>query len=563
MTHSEICDGENESNNPLERGSSEQPTSPAPKYPAGYPAWLFDDSPIPDPHGKGERAVRFLKACRHPKSTLPGRAFQLDRWQERLIRRIYGDTLPDGTRRIKTVFALIPRGNRKTTLGAAMSLLHLGPERIPRSQVMSAAVDRDQARIALEEMVGVIRAHPRTEEAFAVQDTKSRITHTKSGAFYRAMSADAATAHGRTPVFALVDELHAWKKRDLWDAIKTGLVKTPGSLLVVTTTAGIGHENLVYEQYKHAKAVATGHIKDESFLPVLFETGPDEDWKDEDIWYRVNPGLSCVPPYIDIVRMRGDAAAAEHKPAEREAFKQLHLNVWLDGAANPEWSLDVWDENAGDIDMDALHGRPAWVSVDLAKRIDLAAVGVAIPLDDGRTALHVQSFCPEGAVRRRADDVPYALWRDQGWLTVCPGDTIDLAMIEDHIRGLADRFQIEEVAFDRWHAQDMMKSLEGDGYPVAEFPQNIATFARPVIDFEAAMFERTLLHDGNPLLRWAVGNVVLYTDASGNRRPLKERSVDKIDPAVAAIICVGRAAQGASGRSSYDSAPDDYAFFSV
>src|SRR5690606_14136611 len=129
-------------------------------------------------------------ALRHPKSGLPGRQFQLDRWQERLIRKVYGDTLPDGTRRIKTVFALIPRGNRKTTLGAALALLHLGPERIPRSQVMSAAVDRDQARIALEEMVGVIRAHPRTEEAFAVQDTKSRITHSKSGAFYRAMSAD-------------------------------------------------------------------------------------------------------------------------------------------------------------------------------------------------------------------------------------------------------------------------------------------------------------------------------------------------------------------------------------
>src|SRR5690606_22091962 len=112
------------------------------------------------------------------------------------------------------------------------------------------------------------------------------------------------------------------------------------------------------------------------------------------------------------------------------------------------------------------------------------------------------------------------------------GDTIDLGMIEEHIRSLAERFHIEEVAFDRWHAQDMMKALEIDGYPVSEFPQTIATFARPVIDFEAAMFDRKLLHDANPLLRWAVGNVVLYTDGSGNRRPLKERSVDKIDPAV-------------------------------
>jgi phage terminase large subunit-like protein len=536
-------------------------TTTTPSATSSYPRWLFDDSPIPDPHGKGERAVAFIRACRHPKSTLPGRAFQLDRWQERLIRRVYGDTLPDGSRRIKSVFGLIPRGARKTTLGAAMCLLHLGPERIPRSQVMSAAVDRDQARIALEEMVGVIRAHPRTDEAFQIQDTKSRITHGKSGAFYRAMSADAATAHGRTPVFALVDELHAWKKRDLWDAIRTGLVKTPGSLLVITTTAGIGHENLAYNEYRYAKQVATGTIKDETFLPVLFETGPDEDWKDEAVWHRVNPGLSCKPPYPDIDGLRQLVREAEHKPADREMFRQLNLNVWLDGAANPEWSLDVWDENAGELSLEALEGRPVWLSVDLAKRIDIAAVGMAIPLDDGRVALHVQSFCPEGAIRKRADDVPYALWRDQGFLTACPGDTIDLAMIEEHIRDLAERFQIEEIAFDRWHAQDMMKSLEGDGYPVAEFPQNIGTFARPVIDFEAFMFERKLVHGGNPLLRWAVGNVVLYTDASGNRRPLKEKSIDKIDPAVAAIICVGRAAQGASGRSSYDDAPEDFLAF--
>ncbi|AVA21186.1 terminase TerL endonuclease subunit [Rhizobium sp. NXC24] len=516
--------------------------------------WIFDDSPIPDPHGKGERAVAFIKALRHPKSSLPGRQFQLDRWQERIIRRVYGDTKPDGSRLIKTVFALIPRGNRKTTLGAALAMLHLGPERIPGSQVVSSAVDRDQARIALEEMKGVIGAHPRTAEAFQIQDTKNRITHRKSGAFYRAMSADAATAHGRTPVFALVDELHAWKKRDLWDAIKTGLVKTPGSLLVVTTTAGIGHENIAYEMYRYASAVASGQIEDDAFLPILFEADKDDDWKDEEVWRRVNPGLSCNPPYPDIDGMRQMVREAEHRPADREMFRQLHLNVWLDGAANPEWSLDVWDENAGDLDLSALEGRPAWVGVDLAKRIDLAAVSVSIPMVDGRMALHVQSFCPEGAIRRRNDGVPYALWRDQGYLTATPGDTIDLSAIESHIRGLCERFQVEEVAFDRWHAQDVMKSLEDDGLPVAEFPQNIATFARPVIDFEALMFERKLVHGGNPLLRWAIGNVVLYTDASGNRRPLKERSIDKIDPAVAAIISTGRAAQGVSGRSSYEDA---------
>lgn len=522
---------------------------------SSHPAWVFDDSPIPDPHGKGERAVQFLKALRHPKSVLPGRSFQLDRWQERIIRKVYGDTNPDGSRRVKTVFALIPRGNRKTTLGAALCLLALGPERIPSSQVVSAAVDRDQARIALEEMKAIIGAHPRFDAAFQVQDTKNRITHRKSSAFYRAMSADAATAHGRTPVFALVDELHAWRKRDLWDAIKTGLVKTPGSLLVVTTTAGVGRENVANEMYSYARQVATGIIQDEAFLPILFEADPEEDWRDESVWLRVNPGLSCSPPYPDIAGMRQMVREAAHRPADREMFRQLHLNVWLDGAANPEWDLAIWDEGHGVIDLDALQSRKAWLAVDLSKRIDLSAVVATIELDDERFAVHCMGFSPEAQLRKRADNdsAPYPLWAEQGWLTACPGDIVDRGIVEGYIRDLCDRFDVQEIVFDVALAREMMENLEADGIPVAAFPQTLMNFAKPVDTFEDMFLNRRLVHD-SPLLRWAVGNTVMMRDQSDNRRPNKARSADRIDPCVAAIMSVSRAAQGASGRSSYDTA---------
>ncbi|RUU92810.1 terminase large subunit [Mesorhizobium sp. M7A.F.Ca.MR.176.00.0.0] len=524
-------------------------------------AWLFDDSSIPDPHGKGEAAVRFVRALRHPKSNLQNHAFQLDRWQERIIRRVYGDTKPDGTRRIKTVFALIPRGNRKTTLGSALCLVGLGPERIPRSQVVSAAVDRDQSRIALEEMTGIIRAHPRLEEAFQIQDTKNRITHRRSGAFYRAMSADAATAHGRTPVFALVDELHAWKKRDLWDAIKTGLVKTPGSLLVITTTAGIGRENIAYDMYAYARQVASGAIEDDAFLPILFEADKDEDWRDESVWHRVNPGLSCVPPYPDIDGMRQMVREAEHRPADRAMFQQLHLNIWQDGAANPEWDLGIWDQCVSEVDLEALRGKRAWLSADLAKRTDLAAVAACIELEDGRYALHVQSFAPEEGIRRRADNdsAPYQLWAEQGYLTACPGDIVDRGIIEEHIRRLCGLLDVQEVAFDQYLAREIMENLEADGIPVAAFPQTLANYAKPVDDFEQLMLTRHVVHDGNPCLRWAIGNVVMMADQSGNRRPNKARAADRIDPAVSAIMSCGRAVAGASGLSMYETA-DESAF---
>ncbi len=129
---------------------------------------------------------------------------------------------------MKTVFAMIPRGNRKTALGAALTLLHtIGPERSTGGQVIASAADQKQARIAFEEAAHVIRSDRRLEKIAELQDYRNRLRDLRSGSWLEAISADGATQHGRTPVFVLADELHAWKKRDLWEALKTGLVKTP------------------------------------------------------------------------------------------------------------------------------------------------------------------------------------------------------------------------------------------------------------------------------------------------------------------------------------------------
>ena len=204
-----------------------------------YPSWIEDGSPIPDPFGYGERAVNFLKHLRHPKSKARGRAFQLDPWAERIIRRVYGPRHEDGTRIVKTVFLMVPRGNRKTSIGAALTLLHtIGPEREPGGQIVCAAADQKQARIAFEEAAGIIRQDKRLEKIAEIADYRNRIRNVTNDAWLEAISADGATQHGRTPAFVLVDELHAHKKRDLWEALKTGLVKTPGSLCFIITTAG-------------------------------------------------------------------------------------------------------------------------------------------------------------------------------------------------------------------------------------------------------------------------------------------------------------------------------------
>lgn len=515
--------------------------------------WLFSDDPLPDPHGKGEAAVKFIKALKHPKSKLPGNAFDLSPWQERIVRRVFGDTLPDGSRRVNELFLMVGRGNRKTSLMAACLMLFLvGPERVPGSTIASLANSREQAALTFKEMAGICRATPRILEAVKIQDSEKRITYRRHDIAYEALSSDAKNAHGRTDVAAFWDEGHAENKDDLLEAIETGLNKSSNTLLLSASTAGIGQTGPFWNKYSHARKIVDGKVEDETFLPILFEMPADGDWRSDEWLYATNPGLPHGYPNLKkLLRYR---ARCEHSPAERDSYRRLHLGVYLDGAANPEWDLAIWDECNGSFSLDELAGSRAWLGIDLSRQTDLTAVAICIELEGGGWALHVQSFAPEEGIRKRADvdHAPYPQWAEEGHLTACPGDLVDLEMIEGYILDLHDKFKLQEVAFDRKLAGRMMRSLDDRGVPVVDFPQTIMTFAPAVNDFERLFLDRQLAHGGNPLLRWCMGNVVLYRDANNNRRPDKGRSIDRIDPVVAAIMACSRAVAGASKRSPYE-----------
>lgn len=518
-----------------------------------FPTWISDGSEIPDPLGYGQRAVDFLRVLKHPKSRSAEQAFELPDWMERIVRRIYGPCHEDGRRIVRSVVMLLPRGNRKTSLGAALALLHtIGPERVNGGQALCAAADRKQARIAYEEAVGIVRADRRIASKMRFLDYKNRLHHPKSGATLEAISCDAGTQHGRTPTFALVDELHAWKKRDLWDVIRTGLVKVPGALLCVITTAGRGQENVAHDIVDYARKVALGEINDQATLPILFETDKDADWRDEAVWQRVNPGLANGFP--DIEGLRQLAREAENRPADREAFRQLHLNVWLDHSAAPFVDMDVYDAGADPIDLDELAHEPCWLGVDLSSNQDLTAIVAAFRDGDDGFIVAPWFFCPGDNLRARSegDGVDYVRWRADGLITATPGNVIDYRAVERTIRELCERFDVREIAFDPHLAQQTMTALAEDGYPVAEMRQGWRTMAPAVQTLDRAIRGRKLQHGGNPILRWHFQNIAVKADEAGNISFHKGKSRDRIDGAVACAMAVARAAQADSGRAIYD-----------
>lgn len=526
-----------------------------------FPSWIFDGSEIADLFGYGERAVKFLRVLRHPKSRQPNHAFELPDWQERIVRAIYGPCHEDGRRLVRTVVILLPRGNRKTSLGAALGLLHvIGPESIPSGECLFAASDRKQARIGFEEATGIVGAMPdKVSSRLRPVDSKNRLHNPKNGAWLEAISNDAGTHHGRTPVFALIDELHAWKKRDLWDVVSTGMRKVPGSLKIIITTAGRGQENVAYEIVDYARKVARGEIDDPTMLPILFETPADADWRDEEVWRRVNPGLANGFP--DIEGLRAAAREAEHRPGEREAFRQLHLNVWLDHSVDPFVDMSVYDEGACPaVDLVDLEDEPCWLGVDLSSVNDLTAIVAAWRDGDDGFIVHPWFFCPADNLRGRADrdGVPYPTWAEEGFITPTPGNVVDYHSVEDQIRELCARFDVREIAFDPHMARNMISNLTEDGLPAVEMRQGWVTMAPAIKELERAIVGRRFRHGGHPVLRWNFSNIAVETDKAGNKTFHKGKSTDRIDGAVASAMAVARAAAGDSNRSSYDDASDSF-----
>lgn len=525
--------------------------------PSTFPEWVFDTSPIDDPLGHGERAVAFLRALRHPKSTAPRRAFQLHPWQERIVRAIYGPRDADGERIVREVFLLIPRGNRKTSLAAALALLHLfGPEAVPAGECIFAAGDREQASIGFRECVGMIREDKNLSAAVTIHDAHNSakaIKYKADGSTLKAVSSDGRTQHGTTPTFVLVDEIHAWRAngRELWEALQSGMAKRAGGLTVVATTAGRGREGLAAERYAYARKVATGDVVNSSFLPILFETQEADDWQDEEVWRKVNPGYDLG--FLDKKKLRADATEAADNPSKMYEFRQYHLNTWFGNSRAPLFNFETYDARQFQDDESDLEGAPCYLGIDYAQSGDLASIVAAWRMGD-QIAVKPWFFVPTEGLqeRERLEGVPYQEWIDAGYITPVEGPIITQEAVQEIVRELCARHDVHECAYDPWKFQVAATQLMSDGVPMIEMRQGLVTMGPAAADLERSVTGRTIRHDGNPVLRHHLASVAAVRNDTGMIRMTKaDPKRDHIDGAIAAAMAVSRATAGQSNLSQY------------
>lgn len=515
--------------------------------------WLYDDSPIPDPHGRAEKCIRFLKLLKHSKSSLPGQQLQVDPWQERIIRRIYGPSDEFGNRLVRQVFLQVGKGSRKTSLSAILALLHLvGPERTNRGQSFVVAHAMENAKEAYLELEDICTTTPQLAAVMKVTKSRLRVSHPKSRSQFTVISSDGDRSQSISPSFMIIDELWAHKKTATFQSAKGAMAKTAGSLMVIATTAGRGREGPDFAEYEYAKRVRDGEVEDPQFLPIIFEADPDDAIDDPATWHKVMPGLRHG--YPDLAMVKKQAEQAHFRPAELAFFEQFFLGRRQDGSLSPFIPSHVLDAGRQDINLADYRGESCWIGLDCSSTRDLTGLVACFRRGE---EFHVKSwaFCPGENIHERGerDKVPYPYWAEQGWLIPAGQSAIDYGIVLAKIRELVEMFDVKEVACDIKYAQPVIGPLMDDGVEVIALQQGWVTQSPALNILEKAAYDGLLKWD-SPVLAWCLDNVAIHSDANNNRLMQKTKSRDRIDLASALWMAVSRAAvsEGDHWLSSLD-----------
>ena len=471
----------------------------------------------------------FERVLTHAKGELGGKPFKLEPWQRSYVRELFAEV--DGRRKIRTSLLAIPRKNGKSSLAAGIALKLL-MENEPGCEVYSCAASRDQARLVFDMARIAVEQSPVLSQHLTVY--RNAIVREATHATYKALSAEAGIQHGLSAHGVIFDELHV-SNREMWEVMLSSQGARRQPLTVALTTAGYDRKSVCWEIWKYAEAVREGAIKDPTFLPAIYAADTEADWKDETTWAKANPNLG-VSVKLDF--LRSECARAIEMPTYENAFRTLYLNQWTE--QDTRWlRMDHWMQG-GKPPPVPLTGRECFGGLDLATTFDTTCLALLFPLEDGTFFVEPHFWLPEENMQQRVrrDKVSYDVWAKQGHIHITHGNVTDYDQVRADINDLAAKYNIRQVAIDRWNATQLATQLQGDGVEVVGFGQGYGSMSSPSKQLEALVVGGKLLHD-NPVLDWQAGNVAIQQDHSGNIKPSKAKSTERIDGMVALVMALG------------------------
>ena len=486
--------------------------------------------------------VAFIEQLKHTKGEFYNQPFELIDWQEQIIRDIFGTLKPDGYRQFTTAYIEVPKKCGKSELAAAVALYMLCADGEQRAEVYGCAADRDQASLVFDVACDMVRLCPALQKRCDLRPSRKAINFGPTNSVYKAVSSEVGGKSGVNISALVFDELWVQKDRKFFEMMTVGTSDARRNPLhFIITTAGNDTNSICYELHQKAVDIIEGRKVDPTFYPVIYGAEPEDDWTDPKVWRKANPSLDIT---IGIDKVQAACDSAKQNPGEENAFRQLRLNQWVKQAVR--WMpMDKWDACVSHIDEEDLEGRFCYGGLDLSSTTDLTSFVLVFPPqdEDDKYIILPYFWVPEETLdlRVRRDHVPYDLWEREGHLMTTEGNVVHYGYIEKFIEKLGERFNIREIAFDRWGAVQMVQNLEGMGFTVVPMGQGFASMSPPTKELMKLTLEKKLAHSGHPVLRWNMDNIFIRTDPAGNIKADKAKSTEKIDGAIATIMALDRA----------------------
>lgn len=465
-------------------------------------------------------------------------------WQAWALANLWGWRWTDDRRRRVTNGILqVGRGNGKTTLMAALCLYDMQTASGRRVHVI--ANREEQAEILLDSAKTMVR---RLGEKTDMVIRQYSILRQEADCMFTALPARETSLDGLTPSLWIADEAAEYRGRFL-SKLTSSMAKRREALGVIISTPSDNPDNIYGEKIAHAESILTGEITDDSTVAMLYGIDADDQVDDEEVWPKANPGSEHGQP--DVRSIRRAWASARTTAMGRAEFARYHACRMTEGGGG--WlDLSIYPKPT-DIDWPALRGRAAWAGLDLSKSLDMTALVVCVPLDDGRVALRGHYWWPDAEIRQRELDyrVPVRAWAANGHLTLTPGREISYDAIRDELRRISEEFQLQAVAFDQWGSKYFSEQVVNvDGIPLQSYSQGISTMGPGCQLWQQYYVGGRIVIGDDPIMRNACRTAIAIRDANGNIRVDKRKNKSIVDPLVAAIM--GLHAWGGQTRSGYE-----------
>ena len=494
----------------------------------------------------------FIENLPHIKGRWKSRNIELEPWQCFLLTTIFGWIDNDGYRRYRKVYCECPRKNAKTTIAAGVALYLLCADGEPGPEVYSAAVTRDQAKISWDTAQKMVRREPGMRRHYGVEAlAHSIVVQNQAGAF-KPLSRDADSLEGLNPHGVIIDELHAHKTREIFDVLNQATGSRRQPLLFCITTAGDNRVGVCYEQHDYLTQILNGRHIDDRYFGVIYSIDKEDDWVTEAAARKANPnyGVSVLADDIDSI-----CKQAQRSGEAQNAYLTKRLNIWV-STGTAYFNMLAWQNRCAvpGLKIEDFYGKRCMVAIDLASKTDIAAK-VYLFNEDGKRYVFGKYYLPSAAAERGNSN--YDLY--VGWsknpnlgLTLTEGEVIDFEVIEADLIEDRNNFEVVEFPYDPFQATELSTRMRNEGLNMIEINPNVRNFSEPMKSLDALILSGAIVHNGDPILAWMLGNVYAKRDAKDNIYPRKVRNENKIDGVIALLMALSRDMVAHTGVSVYE-----------